>query len=156
MDNVEFSKGGRVMYTVDRKNNLVTARFTCKEEEPQCMFDSQLRKLSNAFDGSCVAVESDYACPAYYINRVYIGKAKCHPNDKFDPEFGKRLALLRAKEKHLRAVEKKLSLISRWVEDLNNRTKKMYLSQYRQLIDTCGELYSVEKETGLYDSDGDE
>ena len=44
----------------------------------------------------------------YYISDNYIGIAKCAPEDTWDEEFGKKLALKRAKRKRSNAINNAL------------------------------------------------
>lgn len=40
------------------------------------------------------------------IDPVYVGIAKCAPEDEFDVEYGKKLALTRAKQKRCKAINR--------------------------------------------------
>ena len=51
-----------------------------------------------------IIVPVDWMPEEYYIHDTYIGIAKCAPEDEFDEEYGKRLALTRAKVKRNRAI----------------------------------------------------
>ena len=59
----------------------------------------------------------------YLINNVYVGMAKCSPEDEFDLEYGKRLALNRAKDKRNRAVSR---AIGRYVNDMKRVLDSLY------------------------------
>ena len=39
---------------------------------------------------------------------VFVGIARCHPQDKFDISLGKKFARLRAQQKQLKAMEKRV------------------------------------------------
>lgn len=56
----------------------------------------------------------------YLINDVYTGVAKCSPEDTFNEEYGKKLALSRAKKKRGKAINKAL--------------KKFYIDMRRDLL----------------------
>lgn len=45
----------------------------------------------------------------YLIDDVYLGIAKCAPEDSFDEEYGKKVALLKAKALRGRAINKALT-----------------------------------------------
>lgn len=142
---VEYSKSRNVVYTIDEANGTVMAKLLCHAEDPQLLFDNQLFKHILGNDMGPVQ-ESDIFPIKFQIKNEYIGKAKCHPDDKFDIEFGKRLALLRAKSKYLRAIEHKMFLINDWIYDLSERTNELYLKQYRYYIDNNSDLYILEQE----------
>lgn len=42
--------------------------------------------------------------PCFFLKDSFAGVAKCSPEDKFDEEYGKKLALLRAKAKRCKAA----------------------------------------------------
>ena len=46
--------------------------------------------------------------PRYTIEDTFVGVAKCSPDDTFDLEYGRRLALVRAKSKRGAAINKAL------------------------------------------------
>ena len=71
----------------------------------------------------------------YKIRNEYYGKAKCHPDDEFDIDFGKRLALIRAKQKYLDAVERVLDESNMWVEEVSARIDKLWMSQCRKVVE---------------------
>ena len=54
--------------------------------------------------------------------------------DGIDIEFGKRLALLRAKQKYLNAVERVLGKSSDWIAQVAVRIDKLYMTHYRKAI----------------------
>lgn len=142
-NSIEFSNSGNVVYYIDYNNKLVLARIKCNEDDPQLVFDSQFFKQCNG-KGLGPLQEMDVAVHKYRIRRDYIGKAKCHPDDEFDVELGKRLALLRAKRKYLRAMENKMALIDTWMTEMCDRTHDICRSQYRQWIDNETELEKME------------
>lgn len=142
MQTIEFSKSGNVVYTIDTDAKTVTAKIKCREEEPQNLFDGQLdRHICGS--GLGVVDESDIFPAKFRIKTEYIGKAKCHPDDTFDINFGKMLALERAKQKRFIDMEYKCLLIYDWMKGLLERTKKVYTKQYRQLIDNGIRLHKM-------------
>ena len=51
----------------------------------------------------------------YFIDDVYVGVAKCAAEDTFDEEYGKKLALTKARAKRCRAIN---NAISRYLKDV--------------------------------------
>lgn len=145
MQRIEFSKSGNVVYHIDTDKKTVIAKIKCSVSEPQQLFDSQ---LSKHICGTGLAVVGDqwtfdYCAPKVCINSEYVGTAKCHPDDEFNEDFGKRLALIRAKKKYLDAMEKKMLVIKDWIFDLAIRTNDLYMNQYRKYIDCNSDLYML-------------
>ena len=143
---IEISKSSNVVYYIDEDKGEVIARIKCDEDDPQRVFDSQLVKHACGI-GLGPVQEMDISLFKYRIKNEYVGKAKCHPDDVFDIEIGKRLALLRAKQKYLNAMESKMYEINEWVQGLAERANNLYLRQYRQLIDNGSDLYTYEYES---------
>ena len=82
---IEYSHKDNIIY--DIKDNIVTARYTETWERMLC------REIISSFQGSNIVfvfpnVWDFLACHCY---KEY-GIAKCSPNDKFDKQFGKKLA----------------------------------------------------------------
>ena len=136
MQMIEFSKSGNVVYHIDTESKTVVAKLRCHEDDPMTLIGSQLMKQTsgNGF-GPLELSAYPFFFEEFKIQNDYIGKAKCHPDDEFDIEFGKRLALLRAKQKYLNAVERVLEKSARWIEDVNCRIEKLHLAHYRKAID---------------------
>lgn len=143
MNSVVLSKSENVTYFINRGAKEIVATIKCDENDPQWVFNSQLFKHIGGIDIGPIQ-ETDTLVRKYKINSSYSGRAKCHPDDEFNEEFGKRLALLRAKAKYLRAMEDKIYLMSNWVYGLKERIDKLYLRQCRQLIDNSADLYKLE------------
>ena len=79
-----------IRYEVD--GHMVMARF----KKPWVdKFSAELFKL-----GICVPLKLKVSL--YHMNYVECGKAKCHPDDKFDLEYGKKLARRRLLKKYNR------------------------------------------------------
>lgn len=143
MERIEFSKNNNVVYYIDEEARTVKAKLRCSPYEPQDIFDRQTYKHIRG-NGNGVVDELDYIIRRYQINDCYFGKAKCHPDDVFDVEFGKRLALLRAKKKHLAAVEGTLDKMNMWLTGLRERMIKTQRHYDRLYIDNNIELYRTE------------
>lgn len=110
---IEKSKSGSVTWYINEETRTVVAKIQCNSFEVLDLVDKVIYQLT----------ESQYSCTPNSPNEVpfyisarggkrfrikdyYIGKAQCSPSDKFDVEFGKKLALLRAKQKYHFAVQK--------------------------------------------------
>ena len=65
----------------------------------------------------CTSVNLSLAFFDYTIDDVFVGVAKCAPDDEFDLEYGKKLALTRAKIKRGRAVN---NAIAEYINDTQN------------------------------------
>jgi len=148
MKSIEFSNSGNVIYNIDTDNRIITAKIKCLPSEPMDIFYNQLTKHIMG-TGICIvdSVDDDYlqyaAQPA--IKGKYIGKAKCHPEDEFDIDYGKKLALLRAKEKYLNAMSKQLEVVRDWVIDLYGRAAIIHSKFASQYINCCLDLYDLER-----------
>ena len=149
MKSIEFSKSGNVVYTIDDEKREVVAKIKCDEYDPIYLFNSQLYKLIGGCGEGIVSEGDFFGHCRYSISSSYSGKAKCHPDDNFDIDFGKRLALLRAKNKYLSAMTKKIYDTFVWVSKLNDRTHNLYMKQYRQMIDNNIALNIALSEKGV-------
>ena len=149
MQRVEHSKSNNVVYYIDDEARTVTAELKCSPYEPQDILDCQIYKHLCGY-GNGFIDELDYVVNKYAINSSYIGKAKCHPDDEFNVEFGKRLALLRAKKKHLNAVERKLDKMTTWMNVFRERMHKTHTKYVRMIIDNDIELYQTENDIRIY------
>ena len=79
-----------IRYEVD--GNIIRARFTKPWVDK---FSAELIKL-----GICVPLKLKISL--YHMNYAECGKAKCHPDDKFDVEYDKKLARKRLITKYCR------------------------------------------------------
>ena len=68
----------------------------------------------------------------YAINNIFVGVSKCSSDDDFNLEYGKRLALDRAKAKRGKAVN---SAIKRYITDMRKRINKLELEGIRKIPD---------------------
>lgn len=74
---------GNIIY--DISGNTITARYKATWEFMLC------KELKASFQDSCIIFPSVWDFLEYHCYKEY-GKAKCSPNDKFDKQFGKKLA----------------------------------------------------------------
>lgn len=56
----------------------------------------------------------------YFPSKI-VGKAKCHPTDKWDEEYGKKLAKERYNEKYRKAMRKALSQLNKMLNDYSEK-----------------------------------
>ncbi len=54
----------------------------------------------------------------WFTKKIYIGKAKCAPEDKWDESYGKKLAEYRASEKRKKYINRK---IKEFVKDFSRK-----------------------------------
>lgn len=136
MQMIEFSKSGNVVYHIDTESKTVVAKLRCHENDPMTLIGSQLMKQTSGDGFGPLELSAyPYFFDEFKIQNDYVGKAKCHPDDEFNIEFGKRLALLRAKQKYLNAIERVLEKSNLWIEQVSLRICKMYMAHYRKAID---------------------
>lgn len=88
----------KVSFFVDKEKNIVI----CKLETQQWVAEDRIMKYAK------YAEPRD--CSWYAIPAVYYGRAKCAPEDTFDVEVGKKIALDKAKAKRRKAINKALEL----------------------------------------------
>lgn len=74
---------GNIIYEIS--DNTITARYTATWEFMLC------KELKASFQDSCIIFPSVWDFLACHCYKEY-GTAKCSPNDKFDKQFGKKLA----------------------------------------------------------------
>lgn len=135
---VEFSKGKNVKYIVNHKTKQVEAHLYVEACEPQDLFDKVL--FSCLSQQKFTPIEDvDYMDSRSFTHPEYIGVAKCHPGDEFDVEFGKKLALARAKKKHNFALINRFTDLVNVVADLAERNLEMADKLYRRWIDSGAE-----------------
>ena len=145
----EYSKSKNVIYVIDTNKREVSARIGCSIEDAQTMFFSLLSRFTKSRNMVAPISKNDFA-PFVLPNCSYTGTAKCHPDDTFDIEFGKHLALERARHKYLHAVNAKLYDIFNWVDQFHDAFYSLCEKNYRREIESGTEIYSIEKEAGLY------
>lgn len=133
------SRSGKVTYEINRDERTVVAKIICEKTDPQTVFDCKVARYVDG-NGAGLLEISRYYEHKYDIDHVYIGKAKCHHGDTFDEEFGMKLALLRAKNKYLKAMYYKLDDMRRWISRLNNTITDMTQEHYRRWIDNGFEI----------------
>ena len=113
-----------IRYDVD--GNIVKARFTKPWVDK---FATELLKL-----GICVPLKLKVSL--YHMNYVECGKAKCHPDDKFDLEYGKKLARKRLMTKY-------------------NRMRYLFFKKFDKYIASCYSIVSAKRDKYFLASEGD-
>ena len=99
-------------FFVDEEKRIVV----CKLEVDQYVVCRRIHKYTNNI---IIANRANYRIPG-----IFYGKAKCAPEDTFDVEVGKKIALDRAKKKRRVAINKVLNqFIQDLHDDLNNIEK---------------------------------
>lgn len=80
----------------------------------------------------------------FLIKTEYIGRAKCHEDDVFDVELGKKLAKTRARAKHdldfHKAVENALMDAEERIDIIRDKNAKKLVSAARWLDETIEEI----------------
>lgn len=133
---VEFSKGKNVKYIINHKTKQIEAHLYVESCEPQDLFDKVL--FSCMSQQKFVPIEDiDFMDSRAFTHPEYVGIAKCHPGDEFDVEFGKKLALARAKKKHNYALTSRFVELVNSVVSLAEQGNKMANELYRRWIN-CG------------------
>lgn len=135
-----FNSDGNVSYSIDEEKGRVTATIHCGLYADARFIANKLIKYVNANNGQCPIRQAALYRPKRAMLTQYSGVAKCHPNDVFDVEFGKRLALARAQAKYHIALRKSLFDFIREIErvksyliDSDARIKDIifnYMGQY--------------------------
>lgn len=78
----------------------------------------------------------------YMIKDVYIGVAKCSPEDTYDKAFGRKLALTKAKAKRGRAIN---ASIKRFIKDFNNQLKALTTYGIHEVPDVAALIDTLEE-----------
>lgn len=110
----------RVKYIVDETNRIVVA------EIDGCRFDA-VEELNNRFIPnvtSGIVVAWDFNNCKFMMKDKYRAVAKCHEEDTWDAEFGKRVACAKLTDVYHRSMNKRLNLFaakfSRIVAEVSN------------------------------------
>ena len=145
---VEYSKGKHVKYVINTDRKIVSATLKVDIDEPQKIFDKIFFKASEPMKGVLLRT-SDFYDDRYSTKSTFVGIAKCHPDDKFDVEFGKKLALIRAKCKHYMVVYSLLFKFHDYIDDISNRLNDKIYDIY-DIYRHDGEIeYQMLREKGM-------
>lgn len=135
-------KSGNVTYYINRKKKTVVAVIECDIGTPLYIFNRMFDKFEST-NGNKNLLDVHFDEPAFrntIINERYVGVAKCHENDVFDEEFGKKLALARAKAKKADAIHAKFFKFIEQLDELNYLAGKKSDELYHRRIDTQEEI----------------
>ena len=123
-----LEREGNIIYEIS--DSTVTARYT---ETWELMLG---REINASFQGTCIVFPNVWDFMACHCYKEY-GTAKCSPNDKFDKQFGKKLARERLVTRYNRmrfmyfkAVGHNINKSFRIV--LNKRLKYYEASRYKK------------------------
>ena len=136
------TKSGSVTYYVNRDKKTVVAVIECDTGTPLYIFDRMFDKFEN-MNGNKNLLDihfDNFYIKNAFINERYVGVAKCHEHDAFDEEFGKKLALARAKAKKAYAVNASFFEFVEQLDKLNYLVGKKSDELYRRWIDSQEEI----------------
>ena len=130
-----------IKYHVNKEKGVVVAVLKCDPHEVHDVFCNLLYKH---FNQGAIALYGD----KNVIDSRYVGIARCSENDKFDEEFGKKLALARAKVKKSYAIYNKfynyVEVKDKISEIIENKADKLfgnYLKECNVYDDLLEEAY---------------
>lgn len=112
----ESNQNSNISYFIDEEKGRVEAVIRCGLCADARFIADKLTKYANANNGQCPIRQSTFYNPKRPMLTQYSGIAKCHPDDVFNVEFGKRLALARAQFKYHFALRKSLFDFIREIE----------------------------------------
>lgn len=125
-----------VTYYINYDKKVVVAVLKCDSETPIMIADNTIEKAKRDTD---VLLVSPYVLN--FDNRIkgqFVGIARCNENDVFDVEFGKELALARAKAKKAFAVR---DAFYKYVEHLDH-INYIFGKKYDELCAKWRECYA--------------
>jgi len=136
------TKSKNVTYYVNREKKTVVAVIKCDALTPLYILDKVFDKLENVYGNHNLLEMSfdNYHVKNALINERYVGIAKCRDSDTFDEEFGKKLALARAKAKKADAVYRNFFKFIEQLDKLNYLAGKKSDELYRRWIDSEAEV----------------
>ena len=133
-----------VVFHVDKKNKVIVAVLKCDPNEFFDITKNTISKFNRSHKSCGIDCNIDWNIPD--LNREYVGIARCSENDEFDEEFGKKLALARAKIKKADAIQKNYFKIVDWLDDFNYCMGKKYDKLYRNQIDLLKDMNALLEE----------
>lgn len=114
----QVSGGGNVTYYINEEAGVVVAKINAEEYEPFNVAESVITKLRKADEHN--APYDVFYCGGHglMLDKSYVGVARCSPEDKFDLETGKRIALARAQVKYHTALHDSLYEIAMYFMEI--------------------------------------
>lgn len=136
------TKNGNVTYYVNREKKTVVAVIRCDIGTPLYIFDRMFDRFESVNGNrNLLDVHFDnFHIENAFINERYVGVARCHEGDIFDEEFGKKLALARARAKKADAVHANFFKFIEQLDKLNYLAGKKSDELYRRWIDSQKEI----------------
>lgn len=109
-----------IRYTVDELHRTITAAFTPASGN---WTDSDVWEIGLYNNLANLSPELDMKSGAIYyavkeLQGSYTAKAKCHPDDEWDEEYGKALAKKRLLEKWNKTKKRSIEIIIGWHDDM--------------------------------------
>jgi len=136
------TKSKNVTYYVNREKKTVVAVIMCNDFIPFYILDKVFDKFEDGNGNhNLLKMSFDYRhAHNALVNERYVGVAKCHESDTFDEEFGKKLALARAKAKKAAAVYDNFFKFIEQLDKLNYLAGNKSDELYRRWIDSEAEV----------------
>ena len=116
----EVSGGGNVTYYINEEAGVVVAKINAEKYEPFNVAESVIDKIRRADEHN--SPYEVFACGGFkklMLDKAYVGVAKCSPEDKFDLETGKKIALARAQVKYHAALHDSLWVMATYFGDIS-------------------------------------
>lgn len=131
------TKSGNVTYYVNREKKTVVVVIKSDALTPLYIIDRVFDKFENANGNHNLLEMSFDNCHVRnaFINDRYVGIAKCREGDTFDEEFGKKLALAKAKVKKAYAIQSNFFKFIEQLDKLNYLAGKKYDELYNRWLD---------------------
>lgn len=127
---VEHNPNSNVTYYINEEKRTVVAKIVPKATAFIEQIDSVARKMAHTRNTAISPCLSDAMSYKIYesllMKRHYTGKAKCSPNDVFDVETGKKLALARAKVKEMEDRVRMFRDVLDWLYAVRNNIEDMF------------------------------
>lgn len=120
-----------VVYHINKEKGVVVAIIKSNYSEPQDIFESIVTKNRKAGKLNIFSMYDPYFnFDKTGMKNQYVGIARCSKNDTFDEEFGKNLALARAKVKKTYDLQKQFFKYVDSLDDINYIVGKKYDKLY--------------------------
>lgn len=141
----EISKGGNVVYYINEQNGVVVAKILCDRYEAYDVVESIVRKFvrsdvaNSPFDVCFNGLDTD----KFNLDEYYTGIAKCSPDDTFNAETGKRIALAKAQAKYHTDINDKLARMSLYFCRISQLIERRAVQEHEQILRYKDEIVNV-------------
>ena len=108
----DFEELSDVEFFVNKKKGTVTCKLHNCEDIALC----RIYKYTNS------TIDWITRPSRYLVDNIYVGVAKCAPDDSFDEEYGKKLALIKAKAKRGKAIN---NAINKFIKDATKSLERL-------------------------------